>query len=414
MLMSEKHLSIIIDAESLRVTLTGVGVYAKNLAENLAHQTVVKNLNFWVGTELGTDLDNTIARYSIVERPTKLRRILRRLFVNKPLRGIYVRLPKRIQKMLNDIDPIKRGNGLLDLSDASQWILHGPNFVIPQGFPGTEIVTIHDLSIYRHPSFHPADRVAFMRDQLPAALKNADHVIAVSEFTKRELVELFSVDIDRVSVVHNGLSDDFSEMPLPQHQRNLKSVNLDDTAFILVAGTIEPRKNLGCLLDAYCALDENLRSQYKLVIAGGRGWNCEADVKRINELSKSHDVLWLNYVELELLRALYSGASVTVVPSHYEGFGFPILESMACGTPVVCAENSSLIEVGGDAALFFETDNSQHLASRMTEVLTVKGVAPALRIKGLAHAENFSWQRCAQETVAVYHIAQTRKALEIG
>jgi len=166
---------------------------------------------------------------------------------------------------------------------------------------------------------------------------------------------------------------------------------------------LEPRKNIIGLIKAYGKLPENLKNTYQLVIAGGRGWKYKDIFREINKLSSASRIIFTGYLPREELRQLYNQASLFVYPSIYEGFGFPVLEALACGVPVITANTSSLPEVAGEAAVFIDPRSAEDISSAISMLLTEKEVRETLIRKGPAQVKKFSWERAAEETLNIYH-----------
>jgi glycosyltransferase involved in cell wall biosynthesis len=205
----------------------------------------------------------------------------------------------------------------------------------------------------------------------------------------------------KVTVVH--LAADPAYRPLPG--REVRQVlDRHDLApgYVLFVGTLEPRKNLSGLLEAYGAVVDSRASVPPLVIVGGRGWLFKPVFERVEAMGLADRVCFLDRVPDGDLPALYNGAALLAIPSHYEGFGLPALEAMACGTPVVAADRASLPEVVGDAALLIDPDSPDSIAAALRHVLSDASVAARLREAGIARAACFSWARTAEETLAVY------------
>jgi glycosyltransferase involved in cell wall biosynthesis len=254
-------------------------------------------------------------------------------------------------------------------------------------------VTVHDFSFHLHPKWHPAERVEYFRDNFWKNIQRADAIITVSNFIRNQAVDEFGFDSKKVHVIPNGFDQSLFH-PLQPHDRVLarQRLNLPDR-FVLFVGSIEPRKNLLNLLDAYASLPQSLQNSTPLVLAGFRGWENTTIMRRLERLHGN--VRYLGFVQDEDLAALYALAELFVYPSFYEGFGLPPLEAMACGCPVLVANASSLPEVGADAVLYTSPDNVEEMAAAMQNVLENSSLGQRLRVKGLERASSFSWQASA-------------------
>ena len=264
------------------------------------------------------------------------------------------------------------------------------------------LLTVHDLSFLKYPEFFSA-RKNFWHRMVKAKklLKRFSLVIAVSENTKRDIVELGGINPDKVRVIYSGVGEEYKKLPLINYQFSVKRVrdkyNLPER-FILYLGTIEPRKNVDGIIRAYNQLRVmscELRD-YKLIIAGARGWKSENIYREWDKSAFKNDIKFLGYVEPDDKIYLYNLASVFIYPSFYEGFGFPPLEAMACSVPVVASFASSLPEVVGDAALMVDPYNINDLAGALEKVLVDENLKNKLIARGLEQAKKFSWRETAR------------------
>lgn len=287
-------------------------------------------------------------------------------------------------------------------------VYHEPNFVAPRLDLPT-VITVHDLSCFRFPQYHPVDRVRFMQRRLPAAIAAADRIIAVSEFTKREIVDYFGVAPGKIDVILEAAAARFTPLAAEQTAPLLAPWGLRHGGYFLFVGSIEPRKNLGLVLDAYAALPPAIQQRYPLVLAGAEGWRREHFQARLSRLVDAGLVRELGYAPHDALPALYAGCAGFVFPSTYEGFGLPPLEAMACGAPVIVSRKASLPEVVGDGALLVSGDDADELAEALRQLAEDAAGAAALGARGRARAGEFSWDRAATETIAAYRRAIQEK-----
>jgi glycosyltransferase involved in cell wall biosynthesis len=281
-------------------------------------------------------------------------------------------------------------------------VLHGPVNVVPLGAPCPLVVTIHDLAYLRRPEVVPARRRRYFETMTRLSVRRSRCVLAVSESTKRDVVELLGVAADRVVVTPLAADERFRPLPPGEIARFRQERGLDKP-YILYVGTVEPRKNLATLLLAFDRLAPDV--PHDLEIGGPDGWLTEGFYKTLSGLRHRERVRRHDFVPAEDLPAWYGAADLFAFPSLYEGFGLPVLEAMACGTPVVTANVSSLPEVVGDAALTVAPEDEEALAEAIRRVLTEPELADGLRQRGLARAATFSWERTAAQTVAAYRQA---------
>lgn len=286
-----------------------------------------------------------------------------------------------------------------DLFTGPVDLFHSPDYVFPPLRRGKRVLTIHDLSFLRYPEGAPPGLRWYLTQAVPRSISQADLVLAVSRSTKRDLIELLEVEADRVEVLYEGVEERFH----PLDEEALVAVRGRyslDFPFILTVGTLEPRKNHVGLLQAYSLLKR--RHLPQLVIAGDKGWLYEGIFQEVERLGLEERVLFLGYVPEEDLPALYNLADLFVYPSLYEGFGLPPLEAMACGTPVVVSDTSSLPEVVGDGALLVPPRDVEALGEAMEKVLSDPPLREELRRKGLERAKRFRWGEAAKRLLALY------------
>ena len=271
-------------------------------------------------------------------------------------------------------------------------VYFGPAGALPLGRIGLpSVITVHDLAIYRNPGWFPGRQPLSTRLVVPRSVLRAGVVISVSESTARDIVEIFGIDRGRIQVVHHGVSPRFRPMDGEERAEARARLGLPER-FILFVGTIEPRKNLETLLDAWAMM----RDRPDLVVVGSWGWNYEAIRDKMARLGpRLHH---LESVDPDELPALYNLARVLAHPAWYEGFGLPPLEAMACGTPCVVSDRSSLPEVVGDAALIVQADQPDAWRKTLEKVIGDTELSADLRHRGILRAAEFSWQRAARLT----------------
>lgn len=281
-------------------------------------------------------------------------------------------------------------------------LYHEPNFV-GYPFPGQTVVTVHDLSHIRHPEAHPPSRVAHLNRCLPRSVKRASAILAVSEHTKRELLALgLETDPSRIHVTHLGYEPGFHPRDEVTTLNACQRFGLGWRGFVLSVATLEPRKNLERLLQAYLALPASLAQHYPLVLAGGGGWKGTLLKDMIADVKPPHRVVVTGYLHRYEVQELMASAAVFAYPSLYEGFGLPVLEAMASATPVLTSDSTSLGEVAGQAALTVPPREVEAIEQGLISLLESEASRDRLRDLGLLRASMFSWQRCAEKTLAVY------------
>lgn len=280
-------------------------------------------------------------------------------------------------------------------------VYHEPNYLAFR-FPGPSVITVHDLSWIRHPETHPKQRLAAMDRFFPRSLERAAAILTDCSFVKQELVEMFGLDPERVTPVLLGVSSDFSPRDSLECNTFLAEQGLAFGRYVLSVGTLEPRKNIPALIDAYSMLPDDLQRRYPLVMVGMRGWLTSGLEARLKPLVEKGVVKPLGYVPDAEMPMIYSGAAAFAFPSLYEGFGLPPLEAMACGVPVVCSGTSSLPEVVGDAGVLVDPRDVDVIAESLRRVLEDRIFAADLGQKGVQRAAGFTWKRTAEQTIDVY------------
>lgn len=265
-------------------------------------------------------------------------------------------------------------------------------------------ITVYDLTALLFPAWHTAETRRLQQRKARFIREQADGVIVISETTRRDVVTHLGIPPERVHVVPAGVDPAYRPLEREQVARTLAPLGLRPGGYILHVGTIEPRKNLLRLAEAYDLVRRRMGSAApRLVLAGAVGWKCADVLRRIEALGEA--ALLLGHVPAELLPALYNGARLSLYPSLYEGFGLPPLEAMACGTPVVVSTGGALPEVVGDAGVQVDPQDAEALAAAIVELLTDSEQWTALRQAGLARAAGFSWARSARRLLEVYRAA---------
>jgi glycosyltransferase involved in cell wall biosynthesis len=351
-------LHVAVDGVGLARPWAGVGVYTTEILKAMAVERPDCRFTVYVPPGVAAEGPSSVSY---------------RKFAEVPFVGRHVQWPARLRRLRPDV--FFGAAGALPLMDV--------------GAPS--VITVHDLAIYRNAGWFPSRQPLATRWVVPSSLRRADCVIAPSYNTARDAEELFGVPRDRLVVVPHGKSPAFRPMSGEELAAARERLNLPER-FILCVGTIEPRKNLVTLLDAWAMM----RDRPDLVIVGGWGWNYEPIRERMNRLGDR--VHHLDALEPSHLPPIYNLARVLAHPAWYEGFGLPPLEAMACGTPVVVSDSSSLPEVVDDAGLVVPAGNADAWRKALEKVLGDTELAADMRRKGILRAAEFSWRRSAEMT----------------
>ena len=377
-------MKVILSIDAVRFPLTGIGRYTYELAKHLKEIAEVKDLKFLSGYRFANLPEPEQVTATNEVSSAKLRQTLLKNTLTRELYSLVSPLLKQ---------PAIRG--------YTDHVYHGPNFYLPS-FAGPSVCTFHDLSIFTWAHCHPPERVKYMRKEIAATLKRADMLITDTETTRQEVAAYFGWPLDKIRAVPLACSADFR----PRNEAALSTVltkhGLTMQGYSLYVGTIEPRKNLDVLLDAYALLPLAVRHQWPLVLIGYKGWRSEELHARIEKAVKEGWAHYLGFVEADDLPLIYAGARVFVFPSLYEGFGLPVLEAMASGIPAVCSNASTLPEVAGEAAAMCDPKDVDTLSEFINRALQDDNWRERAVKKGLLQAAKFSWKRCATETATVY------------
>jgi len=284
-------------------------------------------------------------------------------------------------------------------------LLHGLAFVAPLICPCPTVVTVHDLSFALFPEFFRGANSVYLRLFTRISCRRAVRIIAVSENTRADVIRLYGVPGERIEAIPHGVDPAFCPRPAAEVAEFRRARSLPEH-FILFVGTLEPRKNLGRLVEAFAKVRASA-NDLRLVFVGGKGWYYDPIFSAVERLNLQDSVIFAGYVPNSDLPLWYNAADAFAFPSHYEGFGMPVLEAMACGTPTVTSLASSLPEVAGDAALMVPPDDIHALADALDRTLTDTTLRQELRAKGIARAAPFTWEETARRTAAVYRRALT-------
>lgn len=364
---------------------TGVGYYTAELAAALARQFPGDEVTLYPG-DLARRLWDRLPKRSPGPDAT-----------GRPARPLRAALTAAGKSLARD------GIGLHFGAYSRQYpfdVYHETNFVpFPTGLP--TVLNVHDLSVWLHPEWHPADRVGHHRRHFLDGLRRADRILTISDAVKRELVAHCGVAPDRVTTVYCGVSPDFR--PHAPHELDAVRRRLDlPPRYFLCIGTIEPRKNLAMLFEAFASLPADARERCPLVVAGPWGWKSEGVRELYERVGRGRGIRHLGYVADADRPALYAGATALLYPSFYEGFGLPPVEMLASGGRVIASTADAVREVCGDAAEYLDPDDRDAwraalLAATDSPAATGREIETRLR-----QAARYTWDRAAAETRAVY------------
>lgn len=363
------------DITPLSVSRSGVGTYTARLLEQLLR---------------GPDDIVPLSQYPAGGQKQGSNHNGRSKLFNKTL-WMQLGLPRELQRLQPDI-------------------CHFTNHVAPLWLPYPFILTIHDMTLWLYPSYHPLRRLITMRPVIPSAARRAAAIVTVSHSAKADIVRILGVPARKVRVIHEAPGKEFH--PLEPGNGNAVERALDlafvqeayhlPDQFILHVGTLEPRKNLVRLIEAFAILRKKEDTAHHLVLVGQRGWKWQKIFAAIERLELENYVHYLDYVPGSCLPAMYNLADALVYPSLYEGFGLPVVEAMASGLPVITTARGALPEVAGDAALMVDPEEVESIAQGIHRLIADRGLHQSLRNRGLERAQRFSWSKTAEQTRQVY------------
>lgn len=306
----------------------------------------------------------------------------------------YVRyLPYRvyISMAYNEVNlPFNLFTGKIDL-------FFFPDYYAFPTTSGKRLVLIYDITYVAYPEYGLKERIDFFTKMTKKTISRKDTIITISEFSKKELVEKMNVDEKLIHVVYPGVDEKFKPASPAAIEKVRNKYNIDKP-YILFIGSIQTRKNLAVLVEAF----QKFKDSYILVIAGEKSWGAEEVFAKVQSLKLNKQVKFTGYLPEVDKIPLLSGASVFAFPSLYEGFGLPILESQSVGTPVICSNTSSLLEAGGNGALFFNPNDVKQIESTLGKILSSETTRRKLIEKGFLNTKRFSWENSAKKTLEIF------------
>jgi len=361
---------------------TGIGWYTYNIINNMENSGVrIEGMCF-----------DFLGRNHIERNFNDLK--IDKLYINKVI-------PTKIYKLINGYIPI-----FYDWLFPKGDIYHFFNFVVPPISKNKKvIITIHDMVYKVMPETVNAKTLYILNRDLERSIKRADAIITVSEHSKKDIMKYHQVAEDKISIAYPGIDYSFFEPAQRMNREEIKRIKNKYSLpnhYILYLGTLEPRKNINSIIDAYELLPDEIKNKFKFVIAGRVGWKANEILNKIKETPSSKQIVRVGYVDEIDKPYIYGMASIFVFPSLYEGFGMPVIEAMACGTAVITANNSSLLEAGGDAACYSDALNAEKLAEKIKQILDDEDYRKVLEQKGITHSQTFTWKNSSNIISNVY------------
>ncbi|MBD2501056.1 glycosyltransferase family 4 protein [Anabaena azotica] len=381
-------LRIVVDATPVEPKPSGVGFYVANLIDELDKLQTVEN--FQLGVVYQPGLKNWLKRdFSF---PENLKRYTK---------NFLMPLPVRISDLLINLE-FKPSLSYFEKYFGTPNVLHGTNYSVYPCNNSLKVMNIYDLTFIKYPNYTDSVVKTYTK-KVKRCLKWTDLILTISESSKRDIIEYLQVEPKKVYVT--PLASRYRPNFLSKDIANdlEKKINYDfSKPYLLFVSTIEPRKNIISIIAAFDFLKKNYKIEHQLVLIGKKGWSYESIFATIENSPWKSEIHHLDYLSDELVALFYSKADVFVYPSHYEGFGLPVLEAMTLGAPVITSNTSSIPEVTGDAAILIDPDEPVQLAEAILKVISDFQLRQDLITKGRERAKLFSWERTAKETLNAY------------
>ncbi len=384
---------ILVNIASLAPPRTGIGWYTFHLLQHLLR---CENIDDVIGVGIFRRYSKNELINIVMPQSTK---------TNSP-----TQLPVRAFTALKPyLSPLRGYKQLLQqytfprTSQLANYIYWEPNYIL-KPFSGGAVPTIHDLSHIHHPEYHPASRTKYLTRHLQHSIATAQHIIAVSEFTRQQIMAVFSVPEHKISIVSPGVSTDFRPYLDQEIATTLQRYHLKP-GYILSVGTIEPRKNTMGLARAWLRLPKAVRQKHPLVVVGCKGWQMADIEKRLHEAERHGELIRLGYVCQQDLPKIYAGAQVMAYVSFYEGFGMPIAEAMACGTAVLTSNCTSMPEVAGNCAALVNPWDDDDILNGLSHLLEDDELCHHYEQTGLQQIARYSWQNSFKNLMKTFTLA---------
>ncbi|MBP9714558.1 MAG: glycosyltransferase family 4 protein [Sterolibacterium sp.] len=381
-----RTIRVALNARILQAARTGIGQYVAGLADALLAREDIE-LSIELSLLMGRRMSISVPPPRQPAPQNRLSALLR------PLPGAY-----RLRRLLEQaaFDKHLRHKAFDLYHEPSLW---------PYDFDGPMVMTLHDLTHLHYPHTQPPARLREIERHIDRSVTQAARILVDSAYIGREVARHFALSAEKIIVAPLGCSTEFHPRSAPQIQATLSKLGLQPREYLLCVGTLEPRKNLPLALRAHARLPEALRQRYPLLLVGMAGWNTHQFSAELHTALAAGHVRLTGYLESGTLAELVAGARALVYPSLYEGFGLPVVEAMASGTPVIVSNRASLPEVAGNAGRVVDAEDEMGLCHALQILIEDEAAWQAQRLAGLQQATQFTWPRCAEITAQAYHAA---------
>jgi glycosyltransferase involved in cell wall biosynthesis len=378
--LHDDKVKILIDFTQIPTKKAGVGVYALNLIKHLS--LIDDDFHCYVLVQ-----DDDTSLDDIDNSTVSIIKVKARLFRNFILRALLEQLyiPCLAFKL--------RVN-----------VVHSLHYSFPLFLTAKKVVTVHDMSFFKYSKLYEPAKVFYFKTFIKMSSLLVDKIICVSESTRKDYVSKFDSARNKTEVIYHACSNEFTPNTPNIDDRAVSSVKSKygiDSKYFLFIGTLEPRKNITAIIKAFDRFN-NQNSNYKLVMVGKKGWYYKEIFELVKRLDLSDRIIFTGFIPEKEKPSLLVGATAFIYPSIYEGFGIPVLEAIACGTPTVTSNVSSIPEVAGDAALLVNPENSDEIFVAINKIVNDPDLRRDLKMRSLRQAEKFSWNNTAKETLVVY------------
>lgn len=382
-------MDILVNISSFQPPITGIGRYTARL---LNYLSVENNVQAFDPLKSYTDIQLK-EKLKFLDKVSESRQKkdgisyqLRKMLRNIPC---SYQLRQFVQQQISQ-QQFKRCEG---------YIYWEPNYIL-QPFNGLSVATIHDLSFIKYPQYHSSAMLAWLDKNLESSINRADALVTVSEFSKKELLKQFSIPESKITIVSPSVANEFKTSASKESVEKIKQKYGLPKHYILSVGTLEPRKNLTTLLNAYARLPKRLKQSYPLVLVGAKGWGNIQNI--IQPMVNSGDVIMLGYIKQQDIPIIYKGSSLFICLSLYEGYGMPVAEAMASGVAVLTSENSAMSEVSGKAAKLVNPLDVEQITDSMQYYLQEEEARKQLAEKGRIQMQDRNWKNSADKLIKLF------------